>query len=29
MKWTGLVGCADEKWNAYRVFMGKPEGKNY
>jgi hypothetical protein len=27
MKWTGNVARMREKWNAYRIFVGKPEGK--
>jgi hypothetical protein len=25
MRWTGLVACIGEKWNAYRILVGKPE----
>jgi hypothetical protein len=27
MKWTGHVARMGEKRNAYRIFLGKPEGK--
>jgi hypothetical protein len=27
MTWTGHVASIREKRNAYRIFMGKPEGK--
>jgi hypothetical protein len=27
MRWIGLVTCIDEKWNAYRILLGRPEGK--
>jgi hypothetical protein len=26
-RWTGNVACMGEKRNAYRVLVGKPEGK--
>jgi hypothetical protein len=26
IRWTWLVACMGEKWNAYRVLVGKPEG---
>jgi hypothetical protein len=29
MKWTGYVPHMGEKRNTYRVFVGKPEGKNH
>jgi len=29
MKWVGHVACTEEKGNAYRVLVGKPEGKNH
>jgi hypothetical protein len=27
MRWTGLVECRGERRGAYRVLVGKPEGK--
>jgi hypothetical protein len=27
MRWTGHEACMAEKGNAYRIFVGKPEGK--
>jgi hypothetical protein len=27
MTWTGHVGRIGNKWNAYRILVGKPEGK--
>jgi hypothetical protein len=27
MRWTEHVTLMREKWNAYRIFVGKPEGK--
>jgi hypothetical protein len=27
MRWAGHVALIGEKRNAYRIFMGKPEGK--
>jgi hypothetical protein len=27
MKWVGHVEERGEKWNAYRILVGKPEGK--
>jgi hypothetical protein len=27
MRWAGHVARLDEKWNAYRLLVGKPEGK--
>jgi hypothetical protein len=27
MKWAGNVARMGEKWNAYRILVGKPEGK--
>jgi hypothetical protein len=27
MRWAGHVACTNMKWNVYRVFVGKPEGK--
>jgi hypothetical protein len=27
MKWARHIGCTWEKRNAYRVLVGKPEGK--
>jgi hypothetical protein len=27
MRWEGHVACMGEKRNAYRIFMGEPEGK--
>jgi hypothetical protein len=27
MRWAGYVVCMGEKKNAYRVFVGKPEGE--
>jgi hypothetical protein len=27
MKWAGYVARIVEKWNAYRILVGKPEGK--
>jgi hypothetical protein len=27
MRWAGGVACMGEKRNAYRIFVGKPEGK--
>jgi hypothetical protein len=27
MTWSGHVACIGQKFNAYRVLMGKPEGK--
>jgi hypothetical protein len=27
MGWAGHVACMGAKWNAYRNFVGKPEGK--
>jgi hypothetical protein len=27
MRWAGPVGCMREKRNAYRILVGKPEGK--
>jgi hypothetical protein len=29
MRWTGDVARMGEKRNAYRILVGKPEGKNY
>jgi hypothetical protein len=29
MKWVGHVARMGEKRNAYRVLVGKPEGKNH
>jgi hypothetical protein len=28
MRWAGNVTCMGGKWNAYRILMVKPEGKN-
>jgi hypothetical protein len=28
MRWAGHVARIGEKRNAYRILMGKPEGKN-
>jgi hypothetical protein len=27
MRWVGNVACIKRKRNAYRILMGKPEGK--
>jgi hypothetical protein len=27
MRWAGSKACKAEKRNAYRILMGKPEGK--
>jgi hypothetical protein len=27
MKWAGHIERMGEKWNAYRILVGKPEGK--
>jgi hypothetical protein len=27
MRWVGLVARMGEKWNAYRILVGKREGK--
>jgi hypothetical protein len=27
MGWVGNIGCTGEKRNAYRILVGKPEGK--
>ena len=27
MRWAGHVACMGEEWEAYRVLVGKPEGK--
>lgn len=27
MRWTGLVACFGEKWNAYKILVGKTRGK--
>jgi hypothetical protein len=27
IRWAGHVACMGEKKNAYRIFMGNPEGK--
>jgi hypothetical protein len=27
MRWAGNVACMAEQWNAYRVLVGKIEGK--
>jgi hypothetical protein len=27
MRWAGHVARIGEKWNAYRILVGKPEGK--
>jgi hypothetical protein len=27
MRWAGHVARRGDKWNAYRILMGKPEGK--
>jgi hypothetical protein len=27
MRWAGLVARIGKKWNAYRLLVGKPEGK--
>jgi hypothetical protein len=27
MRWAGLVARMEEKRNAYRILVGKPEGK--
>jgi hypothetical protein len=27
MRWTGHVARMGEKWNVYRILVGKPEGK--
>jgi hypothetical protein len=27
MRWAGHVACMEEKRNAYRILVGKPEGK--
>jgi hypothetical protein len=27
MRWAGHVARMGEKWNAYRILVGKPEGK--
>jgi hypothetical protein len=27
MRWVGHVARIGEKWNAYRILVGKPEGK--
>jgi hypothetical protein len=27
MRWAGHVARMGEKWNAYRLLVGKPEGK--
>jgi hypothetical protein len=29
MRWVGHVACRGEKGNAYKVLVGKPEGKNH
>jgi hypothetical protein len=29
MRWAGHVARMGEKRNAYRLLVGKPEGKNY
>jgi len=29
MRWVGHVACRGEKRNAYRVLVGKHEGKNH
>jgi hypothetical protein len=29
MKWAGHVAHIEEKMNAYRALVGKPEGKNH
>jgi hypothetical protein len=29
MRWAGHVARMGEKRNAYRILVGKPEGKNY
>jgi hypothetical protein len=29
MRWTGHVARMGEKRNAYRILMGKPEGKDH
>jgi hypothetical protein len=29
VRWTGYVARRGEKRNAYRIFVGKPEGKNH
>jgi len=29
MGWVGNVACMGERSRAYRVFVGKPEGKRY
>jgi hypothetical protein len=28
MRWAGHVACMGGKRNAYRIFVGKPEGKS-
>jgi hypothetical protein len=27
MRWIGHIACTGEKWNAYRILVGKAEGK--
>jgi hypothetical protein len=27
MRWAGHAARMGEKWNAYRILLGKPEGK--
>jgi hypothetical protein len=29
MRWTGHIARMGEKWNAYRILVGKPEGKRH
>jgi hypothetical protein len=29
MRWAGHVACVGDRKGAYRVLMGKPEGKNH
>jgi hypothetical protein len=29
MRWAGHVARIEEKRNAYRILVGKPEGKNH
>jgi hypothetical protein len=29
MRWSGHVARMGEEKNAYRIFVGKPEGNNY
>jgi hypothetical protein len=29
MRWVGCVACMWDRRGAYKILMGKPEGKNY